>query len=79
MYLCLLKQSVLLDAWKLLTCLFLTGLYVYYISCSKEKAPWEMSKQEKIDVAGKRKEDGNTLFKSGNYQRALKKYNKVNL
>lgn len=50
---------------------------VEMLDFTREKAPWEMSKQEKIDVAGKRKEDGNTLFKSGNYQRALKKYNKA--
>ena len=36
-----------------------------------------MSEQEKIETAGRKKEDGNLLFKSGKYQRAGKKYDKV--
>ncbi|RVX22417.1 Peptidyl-prolyl cis-trans isomerase FKBP65 [Vitis vinifera] len=43
----------------------------------KEKAPWEMSDQEKIETAGRKKEEGNLLFKSGKYQRARKKYDKA--
>lgn len=43
----------------------------------KEKAPWELNIQEKIDAAGKKKEEGNILFKSGKYQRAGKKYDKA--
>ncbi|KAJ4701592.1 Peptidylprolyl isomerase [Melia azedarach] len=43
----------------------------------KEKAPWEMNSQEKIEAAGRKKEDGNLLFKNGKYQRAGKKYDKA--
>ncbi|KAK7321630.1 hypothetical protein VNO77_32458 [Canavalia gladiata] len=43
----------------------------------KEKAPWELDSKEKIEVAGRKKEEGNVLFKSGNYRRALKKYDKA--
>lgn len=43
----------------------------------KEKAPWEMSDQEKIETAGRKKEEGNLLFKSGKYQQARKKYDKA--
>jgi FK506-binding protein 4/5 len=48
-----------------------TGLY------EKERAPWEMSNHEKIEVAGRKKEEGNLLFKKGKYHRAGKKYDKV--
>ncbi|KAL5777574.1 hypothetical protein ACOSP7_010500 [Xanthoceras sorbifolium] len=43
----------------------------------KEKAPWEMNNQEKIEAAGRKKEEGNLLFKNGKYQRAGKKYDKA--
>ncbi|XP_040865209.1 peptidyl-prolyl cis-trans isomerase FKBP62 isoform X2 [Glycine max] len=43
----------------------------------KEKAPWELNSKEKIEVAGRMKEEGNVLFKGGNYQRAGKKYEKA--
>lgn len=43
----------------------------------KEKASWEMSNHEKIEAAGRKKEEGNILFKSGKYQRAGKKYDKA--
>lgn len=43
----------------------------------KEKAPWELNSKEKIEVAGRMKEEGNELFKVGNYQRAGKKYEKA--
>ena len=39
--------------------------------------PWELSNKERIEAAGKKKEEGNNLFKSGKYQRAGKKYDKV--
>ncbi|KAH9625145.1 hypothetical protein KSS87_022406 [Heliosperma pusillum] len=38
----------------------------------KEKAPWELSVGEKIETAGKLKEEGNILYKSKKYQRAEK-------
>jgi len=44
----------------------------------KEKAPWELNNKEKIEVAGRKKEEGNILFKGGNYLRAEKKYEQVN-
>ncbi|XP_045825158.1 peptidyl-prolyl cis-trans isomerase FKBP62-like isoform X1 [Trifolium pratense] len=43
----------------------------------KEKAPWELNNNEKIEVAGRKKEEGNLLFKSGKYQQAAKKYDKA--
>ncbi|CAK8569432.1 unnamed protein product [Lathyrus sativus] len=43
----------------------------------KEKAPWELNNTEKIEVARRKKEEGNLLFKSGKYQRAAKKYDKA--
>lgn len=43
----------------------------------KEKVPWEMNNQEKIEAAGRKKEEGNLLFKNGKYERAGKKYNKA--
>ncbi|PKI72460.1 hypothetical protein CRG98_007127 [Punica granatum] len=43
----------------------------------KEKAPWEMTDTERIEAAGRKKEEGNVLFKAGKYQRAAKKYDKA--
>ena len=36
-----------------------------------------MDTNERIKAAGKKKEEGNVLFKNGKYQRAAKKYDKV--
>lgn len=36
-----------------------------------------MTSQERIEAAGKKKEEGNALFKCQKYQRAGKKYDKV--
>lgn len=36
-----------------------------------------MSTEEKIEAAGKKKEEGNVLFKLGKYERASKRYEKV--
>lgn len=36
-----------------------------------------MTDQEKIEVAWRKKEEGNLLFKEGKYQRARKKYDRV--
>lgn len=36
-----------------------------------------MNTQEKIEAAGKKKEEGNVLFKAGKYVRASKRYEKV--
>ncbi|XP_028796053.1 peptidyl-prolyl cis-trans isomerase FKBP62 [Neltuma alba] len=43
----------------------------------KEKGPWELNNSEKIEAAGKKKEEGNLLFKNGKFQRAGKKYDKA--
>lgn len=36
-----------------------------------------MSTPERIEAAGRKKEEGNQLFKIGKYERAAKKYEKV--
>ncbi|KAF5962077.1 hypothetical protein HYC85_003286 [Camellia sinensis] len=54
---------------------------VYYViemvSFVKEKESWEMSTQEKVEAAGKKKEEGNALFKAGKYERASNRYEKL--
>ncbi|CAL5214060.1 unnamed protein product [Lathyrus oleraceus] len=54
---------------------------VYYavelVSFVKEKESWDMNTQEKIEAAGKKKEEGNALFKAGKYERASKRYEKA--
>lgn len=42
----------------------------------KEKESWDMNAQEKIEAAGKKKEEGNIWFKEGKYARASKRYEK---
>lgn len=43
----------------------------------QEKETWELEIPEKLEVAAKRKEEGNLLFKAGKYARASRKYEKV--
>ncbi|KAJ9176632.1 hypothetical protein P3X46_011921 [Hevea brasiliensis] len=54
---------------------------VYYevelVSFVKEKESWDMNTQEKIEAAGKKKEEGNVLFKAGKYAKASKRYEKA--
>ncbi|KAJ4731898.1 Peptidylprolyl isomerase [Rhynchospora pubera] len=54
---------------------------VYYevelVSFEKEKESWDMKTEEKIEAAGKKKEEGNALFKAGNIARASKRYEKA--
>ncbi|PPR89677.1 hypothetical protein GOBAR_AA31016 [Gossypium barbadense] len=54
---------------------------VYYevemVSFIKDKESWDMNTPEKIEAAGKKKEEGNVLFKSGKYARASKRYEKA--
>ena len=54
---------------------------VYYevelVSFEKEKESWDLNTQEKIEAAGKKKEEGNVLFKAGKYVRASKRYDKA--
>ncbi|KAH9621805.1 hypothetical protein KSS87_008365 [Heliosperma pusillum] len=47
------------------------------VSLEKEKESWDMSTPEKIEAAGKKKEEGNVLFKAGKYVRASKRYEKA--
>nr|XP_043622845.1 peptidyl-prolyl cis-trans isomerase FKBP62-like isoform X2 [Erigeron canadensis] len=47
------------------------------VSFVKDKESWDMNTQEKIDAAGRKKEEGNTHFKAGNYLKALERYEKA--
>ncbi|KAF5465108.1 hypothetical protein F2P56_015139 [Juglans regia] len=50
---------------------------VELLSFVKDKESWEMNTQEKIEAAGKKKEEGNALFKAAKYERASKRYEKA--
>lgn len=51
---------------------------VEMVSFEKEKESWDMNTpQEKIEAAGKKKEEGNVWFKAGKYARASKRYAKA--
>ncbi|RWR79920.1 peptidyl-prolyl isomerase-like protein [Cinnamomum micranthum f. kanehirae] len=50
---------------------------VELVSFEKDKESWDMNTAEKIEAAGKKKEEGNALFKVGKYARASKKYEKA--
>ncbi|XP_074287261.1 70 kDa peptidyl-prolyl isomerase-like [Silene latifolia] len=50
---------------------------VELVSFEKDKESWDMSTPEKIEAAGKKKEEGNALFKAGKYVRASKRYEKA--
>lgn len=44
----------------------------------KDKESWDMNTtQEKIEAAGKKKEEGNAFFKAGKYLKAVKRYEKA--
>lgn len=47
------------------------------VSFDKEKESWDMNTDEKIEAAGKKKEEGNVLFKAGKYVKASKRYEKA--
>ncbi|KAI3782845.1 hypothetical protein L2E82_12903 [Cichorium intybus] len=47
------------------------------VSFVKDKESWDMNTQEKMEAAGKKKEEGNMLFKAGKYLRASKRYEKA--
>jgi len=50
---------------------------VELVSFVKDKESWDLNNEEKIEAAGKKKEEGNALFKLGKYARASKRYEKV--
>ncbi|KAK1420618.1 hypothetical protein QVD17_22356 [Tagetes erecta] len=50
---------------------------VELVSFVKDKKSWDMNMQEKIEAAGKNKEEGNSLFKAGKYLKAFKRYEKA--
>jgi len=54
---------------------------VYYevdlVSFDKERESWDMNTEEKIEAAGKKKEEGNAKFKAGKYALASKRYEKA--
>ncbi|KAJ3688541.1 hypothetical protein LUZ61_017705 [Rhynchospora tenuis] len=47
------------------------------VSFVKEKESWDLNNAEKIEAAGKKKDEGNALFKSGKYVKASKRYEKA--
>lgn len=47
------------------------------VSFVKEKESWDLNTAEKIEAAGKKKEEGNALFKLGKHARASKRYEKA--
>ncbi|CAL5005125.1 unnamed protein product [Urochloa decumbens] len=50
---------------------------VEVVSFVKDKESWDLNNEEKIEAAGKKKEEGNALFKLGKYARASKRYEKA--
>ena len=69
---CYSKVLVLIQLFEIV-CLTLFNFFL------QEKESWDMNVEEKIEAAGKKKEEGNALFKAGKYVRASKRYEKVNL
>lgn len=47
------------------------------VSFVKDKESWDMNTEEKIEAAGKKKEEGNAFFKAGKYAKASKRYEKA--
>lgn len=50
---------------------------VEMVSFVKDKESWDMNTEEKIEAAGKKKEEGNVCFKAGKYAKASKRYEKA--
>ncbi|OEL34173.1 70 kDa peptidyl-prolyl isomerase [Dichanthelium oligosanthes] len=50
---------------------------VELVSFVKDKESWDLNNEEKVEAAGKKKEEGNALFKLGKYARASKRYEKA--
>lgn len=49
----------------------------HYFLVTQDKESWDLNNEEKVEAAGKKKEEGNALFKLGKYARASKRYEKV--
>ncbi|CAL9242391.1 unnamed protein product [Arabidopsis halleri] len=47
------------------------------VTFEKERELWDMNTEEKIEAAGKKKEEGNAKFKAGKYALASKRYEKA--
>ncbi|EFH40049.1 hypothetical protein ARALYDRAFT_917529 [Arabidopsis lyrata subsp. lyrata] len=47
------------------------------VTFEKERELWDMNTEEKIEAAGKKKEEGNAKFKAGKYALASKRYDKA--
>ncbi|KAJ8484099.1 hypothetical protein OPV22_016584 [Ensete ventricosum] len=47
------------------------------VSFVKEKESWDLNTAEKIEAAGKKKEEGNALFKLGKHAKASERYEKA--
>ncbi|KAL1333827.1 hypothetical protein AAHE18_11G131700 [Arachis hypogaea] len=58
-----------------------TFISFYYkvelVSFVKDKESWDMETPEKIEATGKKKEEGNALFRAGKYAKASKRYEKA--
>jgi len=50
---------------------------VELVEYEKEKDSWDMNFEEKVEMAEKKRLDGNVLFQQGKYVRAIKKYKRV--
>ncbi|KAL8232941.1 hypothetical protein R6Q57_002719 [Mikania cordata] len=51
---------------------------IVLVSFVKDKESWDMNTtQEKVEAAGKKKEEGNAFFKAGKYKKAVKRYEKA--
>ncbi|XP_077233863.1 70 kDa peptidyl-prolyl isomerase-like isoform X2 [Tasmannia lanceolata] len=50
---------------------------VEMVDFTKEKESWEMTSHERTEAAGRKKDEGNRLFKGGKYRQATKRYDKA--
>lgn len=57
--------------------MFFSNNFCIILFAPQDKESWDMNTEEKIEAAGKKKEEGNALFKAGKYARASKRYEKV--
>nr|XP_025637978.1 peptidyl-prolyl cis-trans isomerase FKBP62-like [Arachis hypogaea] len=67
---------------ELYECYFVHNFISFYyevelVSFMKDKESWDIETPEKIEAAGKKKEEGNALFRAGKYAKASKRYEKA--